>query len=162
MVQAANSFSSQISLLIATFCVTGKQNHRNTSKQAHWAPRPKWSALVPTAPASLQPTCAICLNKRTFLAGKRPEPRPSALVCVRSTIGRDLKVTVAHLHSDRDRSYCAFCRAHGGFDTTKTRRVVKNIQVKAHIYRRWVYLGFFRPNGPNRGVGKGGRVRSES
>jgi len=88
------------------------------------AQRPKRGAPVPTSPPSLQPICAICLNKRAFLTGQRPERRLGAFAGVRSTIGCDLKVTVAHLHSDRDRSYCAFCRAHGGFNTPKTRRIL--------------------------------------
>ena len=97
------------------------------------AQRPKRGAPVPTSPPSLQPICAICLNKRAFLAGQRAGRRLSAFVGARNTIGCDLKVTVAHLHSDRDRSYCAFCRAHGGFSTPKTRRIL-DICKKTHRY----------------------------
>ena len=79
------------------------------------------------------PVCAICLNKRAFLTEQRPERRLSAFVGVRNTIGRDLKLTVAHLHSDRDRSYCAFCRAHGGFNTPKTRQIL-DICKLTHTY----------------------------
>ena len=97
------------------------------------AQRPKRGAPVPTSPPSLQPICAICLNKRAFLTEQRPKRRLSAFVGVRSTTGCDLKVSVAHLHSDRDRSYCAFCRAHGGFSTPKTRRIL-DIRKQRPIY----------------------------